>query len=371
MADIYLPSFPAIAHGLNTNIQNVQFSLSIYMFGFCISQLFYGPVSDGIGRRKPMLVGLSFCFIGSILCCISQNISTLLLGRFCQGLGAGATLTLGSAMMRDLFEGTTLAKYGSYGASVMAIVLATAPLLGGYFQEYLGWHATFAFLILYTLSTLLVFIFFIPETNQFLQTDNLQFKNIKQNLYTLVTSPIFIGFATCSLLTYGAILAWLTSGPVLLEKVIGLSPVQFGWVYAIAGLAFSAGAFTNSQLVTHLGIPRMIYIGLTGMLFSGLIMLGLKWLGFMNTAVIAGPAILLLFSCSMVFPNTSAGLFQPFPHIAGITSALFYSSRLLGGAVFSALIALMPNTTQTPMALAFITSAILSWVVFYLCQKAT
>jgi Bcr/CflA subfamily drug resistance transporter len=364
MADIYLPSFPAIALGLNTNIHSVEFSLTIYAFGYGLSQLIYGPLSDGIGRRKPMLAGLFLCTIGSMICLMAPDIKILLLGRLCQGLGAGATLTIGGAMMRDLFEGLTLSKYNSYSGIIFVVFLSISPLLGGYIQEHMGWRPIFAVMTICSLLVLSAFIFIIPETNKYIKPENLQYKIIKTHLRILMTSPIFIGYTSCSLLTYGAIFAWVTASSALLENVVGLSPVEYGWVYAASGAAFAMGAFANSKLVFRFGINLILQIGLIGMLMSGVIMLMLQLLGYINTAVIAWPVILLLFSASLVFPNTSAGLFQPFPHIAGIASALFYASRLLGGALFSGLIAWIPHTTQMPIAVAFIVSALLSWIIF-------
>src|SRR3990167_8473181 len=114
MSDVYLPSLPAIGIGLHAGSQAAQFSLSIYMFGFAISILVYGPLSDGIGRRKPLLVGLCLCLIGSIVCFSAQSIQIMIIGRLVQGLGAGATLSISQPILRDLFDGKTLAKYSSY-----------------------------------------------------------------------------------------------------------------------------------------------------------------------------------------------------------------------------------------------------------------
>lgn len=99
ISDIYLPLLPSIA---------------IYILGFAASQLFYGPLSDGIGRRRPLIAGLSFCLIGSIICFVASDINVLLLGGFIQGIGAGATLRLPSAILGDTFEAEKLAKYSSF-----------------------------------------------------------------------------------------------------------------------------------------------------------------------------------------------------------------------------------------------------------------
>jgi MFS family permease len=318
-----------------------------------------------------LIVGLSLCFLGSTICLFAPTIEVFWIGRLFQGLGAGSTMTIVTAIFRDLFDGNTLAKYISYSALVSVVFLTISPLLGGHIQLYFGWRPIFGILMLCSLIALLAYSFIVPETNKFQKTDNLHFVKIKSNFITLMTSPIFIGYAACSLLTYGAILSWLTSGPVLLEKVVGITPVQFGWVYALTGIAFAIGAFLNSRYVTKLGIHSMLQIGLFWMLIAGMIASLLAYLGFITTYAIVGPAVLLLFAVSLVFPNTSAGLFQPFPQIAGFVGALFYSLRMLGGALFSATLALLPNHNQLPMGIAIIVSAVLSWVIFSMTVKKT
>lgn len=364
MSDVYLPSLPAIGAGLHASSQAAQFSLSIYMFGFAISILIYGPLSDGIGRRRPLLVGLSLCLIGSIFCFSAQSIEMIIIGRLIQGLGAGATLSISQPILRDLFDGKTLAKYSSYSALIGVAFLIMAPLFGGYLQHYFGWRASFLFITIYTLVALLAIIFQVPETNKHMHPLNLTSPIIKKNILTIVTSSVFIGYCASSLLAYGALLAWLTAGPIVLQSTVGLSPVAFGWVYFLTGVGFATGAFVNAKCVGHFGINKMMLFGQFCIFISGVSMAGFALLGHVSILGIVPSAILLLFGASMVFPNTSAGVFQPFPEIAGIVSALFYSARMLSGSVFSGGVALMPDQNQLPMGLALIISAILAWVIF-------
>lgn len=365
MADIYLPSFPAMTQSLNASIQQIELTLTIFAFGYGISQLFYGPLSDAIGRKKPILLGLGLSVIGSAICWSAGNISILMLGRLCQALGAGAAVAIGGAVFRDLFSGSALSKYTSYSGIIFVIFLALAPVLGGYLQTYIGWRANFAFVTICACAAFCAFIF-VPETNRYQALKNLHFATIKKNFKTLIRSPLFIGYTICSLLAYGAILAWITTGPVLLQNMVGLTPIQYGWVYALTGFSFAVGAFANSLAVPHYGVNQMLRIGLWGMLIAGSIMLLFKLMGYLNTSVIVGPAILLSLASSLIFPNASAGLFEPFPEIAGITSALFYSSRLLGGALFSGIVVLLPHQTQAPMAIALMIGGIFSLLIFRL-----
>ena len=364
MSDMYLPSLPAIGEGLKASHHLIQLSLSVFMFGFAISLAIYGPLSDGIGRRIPLIIGLVLCLVGSIFCISAQSITGMIIGRLLQGLGAGATLSITQPILRDLFDGKTLAKYSSYSALIGVGFLTLAPLIGGYLQYYFGWRASFLFVLIYSLAALAAIIFLVPETNKHRHPLNLTSSVIKKNLKTVITSPTFIGYCVCSLLAYGALLAWLTSGPIVLQSVIGLSPVSFGWVYVLTGIGFAMGAVLNAKCVNTFGINKMMVVGLLCVFLSGIGMSVCAWMGVISSLGIIPWAVMLLFGVSMVFPNTSAGVFQPFPEIAGITSAIFYSTRVLSGSIFSFLVAVMPSKSQLPMGLVFIFCSLLALIIF-------
>lgn len=364
-SDLYLPSLPAIAENLGASFKAVKLTITAFMIGFAIAPLIYGPLSDGIGRHKPLLFGLSLCLLGTIICFSAQSIEILLIGRLCQGLGAGAGSSLFRSILRDLWSGAKLAKYGSYSALVGILGLAFAPLLGGYFQHYFGWRSNFIFLAVITFMALLCVIFIVPETNRYLHKDHLTAKKIKNNFFTLVSSPVFMSYSSINFLTYGAILAWLTSGPILLQKVLLLSPVDFGWIYAIVGIAFALGALLNSLFVVRFGTEFMLQFGMFCMLIAGCLLLGFKLLGYINVFVIVLPVMLLLFSVPIVFNNSFAGAFHPFPQIAGMVGALFGTMTTLGGAVTSSLLAFAPDKNQLPMAIVIVGCAVLSWGIYY------
>ncbi|MBB72546.1 MAG: Bcr/CflA family drug resistance efflux transporter [Legionellales bacterium] len=368
-SDLYLPSLPAIAEGLHVEINAAQFSITIYMLGFGVSQLFYGPLSDGLGRRIPLLIGLALSVVGSIMCMLAPNIEILIAGRLIQGLGTGAGAALARPMVVDLFSGKELARYASYFAVVGTTLLAFAPTIGGYLQHFIGWRACFAFLLIYGSYLLYRVIFKVPETNEHRHPDNLQTKTIAQNFWILLKSPVFMRHSICSCVAYGALLSWLTSGPVVLQEVVGLTPVQFGWLTVVTGIAFMSGALLNSRIVDRIGIQPMLQIGLFLMLLAGLLMLGLFLAGFINAYVIVGPVVVMFLGASMVFPNTFAGGFPAFAHIAGITGALFGAMRMLGGALASGLIASVQETNQLPLAIAIIICTSLAWVAYLLLRQ--
>ena len=365
-SDLYLPSLPNMAKSLSVDTNWIQFTIAIYMAGFSLSQLVYGPWSDAIGRRCPLLIGLSINLIGGLICWLSPNIYLLFLGRFIQGLGVGAGYSLARPILRDLFEKELLAVYNSYLAVATVVILTTAPILGGYIQQYAGWRYNFLFLSLYGFLILYLVYLKTPETSKFHHKDNLKIKIILMNTRILLKSPVFLRFSLCPLLTYAGILAWLTEAPIVLQEKVGLNPVQFGWIYIFSGIGFAMGGFLNMKFVTRFGIDRMMNLGFLSQLGAGLLMLCFYLLGYINTEVIVVPILLFMMGSSLVFPNSSAGALTPFPRIAGTAGALFGFMQTLGGAASSSVVALVHEKSQLPIAMVFIVTTLFSIMIFFI-----
>ena len=164
-SDLYLPSLPDIAVSLNTNSHLSQATVFFYMIGYSVSYLVFGPLSDAIGRRHPLIFGLTLCLIGTILCLTANSIWQLMIGRCIQGFGAGSGVVIASAIVRDLFEGSNLAKIYSYLGVSNIIMIANAPLLGGYLQHLFGWRSNFIFLLFWALFAFLVSVFVLSGRN--------------------------------------------------------------------------------------------------------------------------------------------------------------------------------------------------------------
>lgn len=363
--DIYAPSLTAIAHIMHAPIEQAQFSLTVFMVGLALSQLIYGPISEGVGRRIPLIAGLLIFIGGSVVCMLAPRIELLVLGRLVQGLGAGACSSLWRSVFRDVYQGDDLAKYGAWLSVIITFFIPAVPVLGGYFQQYIGWQASFGFLIVYSLTTFGLIVCTFKETSQHHHPERLKSKFILQAFKQLLTSRIFMGYTISVFFCYGAFFSWFAVGPVLLIKTIGLKPVEFGWIsFVIGSGAMALAGAINGRVVKRFGGKCMLRFGWAVMFFSGCLMLLGEGLFGVNLYTIILPVFLFYFGVTFIWPNAFAGAFTPFGTIAGYAGSLYSFMQLGGGAIIGSFTAYLPANSSLPLAVVFIVSPILAWLSY-------
>jgi len=364
-SDIYTPSIPSIAHSLKTSISLVQFSLAIYMIGVSIGQLVTGPISEGFGRRRPLIIGLLLMFIGGVVCVCTYSVNVLLLGRAIQGLGGGIISALWRSIFRDQFQGEEMAKYVSYLTIIVVFIIPSAPLIGGYLEYHLSWRANFTFLIIYAFIALfLVYVKFI-ETSKHHKKHRLRKRFIIHAFKYILSKREFMGYSICTFLSYGGFFSWFTIGPVLVIDTLKYSAVAFGWITFVTGaVAIGAAGFLNAKLVSRFGIPTLLMFGWWSMLAAGISMFILKWLMPINLWIIIIPAFVFYFGSAFIWPNVFVAAFNEVGKIAGYASSLYGLMQIGGGAAFSTLASFLPTNTQLPLSLLFIVSPLSAYLVF-------
>ncbi len=162
--DMYLPSLPAIATALGTDVARAQLTLSGYLVGFAAGQIFYGPVSDKIGRKPTVLAGLALYCLASAACALAQSVEMLIAARVVQALGAAGPIVLGRAIVRDLYEGPRAGRELSRMGMIMGLVPAIAPIIGGILEPLFGWRSNFWAVLGGAAALALAVILFLPET---------------------------------------------------------------------------------------------------------------------------------------------------------------------------------------------------------------
>lgn len=360
-ADIYSPCLPAIASDFNVSINLVQWSMAIFLFGVAFTQLIYGPISEGIGRKKPMVFGLAVMLIGSAICVFTKNINALIIGRLIQGCGAGACAALWRPVFRDIYKGEELAQYGSYATIFIMFIIPAAPAIGGFLEQYIHWQATFVFMLVYGFVALIAMMVWFKETNPYHHVNKIKLSNILKTYAALIKHPIFMGTALSIFLSYGAFFGWFIVGPVLLIDRIGIEPATFGLItFFGGGAAYALAGWINGKLVIKYGMHNMLRFGFYMMIASGLLMLALYFIWGMNAYVVIIPALLFYFGSTFIWPNAFAIAFSPFGKIAGFVGALYGFMQLSGGGVIGSLLAFLPDEDQLPLSLVMVTASCLA-----------
>lgn len=363
--DQYVPSLPAITKLFHSNEATLQLTLSFFMLGLSISHVFYGPLSDRIGRKPPLLSGVGLSIIGSVFCFMAPSTTVLIFGRFLQGFGIGCCNSVGRSLVRDLFTDRLLAKIGSYVGVVSIFIMAASPTLGGYIQEHAGWRANFLFLIIFGIIVWIMAVCILPETNKHLNPDATRLKVMGTNYCTLLRNKVFLGYTLCACFACAGLVAYLTIAPFLFQNILGLSPLEFGQLtFFIAGAICFSG-IVNSLLVMRKGISFMVLTGVVFMIIGGLSMLLFSLTGISHVFGIMIPVALFSVGAGFTFINAFAGAFHPFPQMAGTVGALYASLQDLSSALTSAIIAAFKDFGQFSLAIILLLFGISSLAAWY------
>jgi len=369
MANLYLPSLPSIQVALRTSVQTVQFSMAIFMLGLSVTQLFYGPLSDAYGRRRLIATGLPMIIAGTLLVIVSQSGEILLLGRLLQGFGCGAGAAITRAIARDVYRDNELSKFMSYIALGAIPLVTMAPFIGGVVEATLGWRYNFVLLMAYSLI-LLVMLLFYKETNQYIDKSHISTHYLRKNIGALFQDKGFLRYIVVNIISFGAVLAWLTDGPFIVQTELGFGPVVFGTISLWLGVCFAIGVVINSRVVYVLGADRMINIGLKLMGLSAILLI-VAHNRFVSLSLFLCVLTLFVGGVSLVFPNSNAECLRPFKTTAGLVGSFMGASQVMSGAIFSAVMACITEKSVLALGLVVLAATLLGQFAFSFWKRST
>jgi DHA1 family bicyclomycin/chloramphenicol resistance-like MFS transporter len=320
--DLYLPSLPAIGAAFGADTATVQLTLSVFLAGFAVSQLIYGPLSDRFGRRPMILGGIVLYFLASLACAYAPSIEVLILARFGQALGACVGPVLGRAAVRDIYGRERAARMLSYMGMVMALAPAVGPILGGIVEVHFGWRANFLALAAFGLTMLVATLVILPETNQWKSRDATRPGRLVANYLGLLRHRSYIGYVLVVACAYSGIFSFISGSSFVLIGLLGLSPDVYGFCFAAIVVGYMVGAFLSGRFTVALGLERMVQLGTTVQVLGGLAGVALYAAGIVTVSSIVGPVVVFMIGTGLAMPNAQAGAIGPFPRMAGSASAL-------------------------------------------------
>jgi DHA1 family bicyclomycin/chloramphenicol resistance-like MFS transporter len=338
--DMSLPALTAMGAALGVAPERAGLMMSLFMLGFAIAPLFYGPVSDRVGRKPVILFACTLFAIGGVGCALARSLPALLAWRIVQGAGAGASMTIALAIIRDLFEGQAARTRLSYVAIATMVVPMIAPTAGATLLALGGWRAIHAVLAGIGLLLLLLIWIGFAESGQVDPASRLTPSVIARNYLRVLTHPICLGYILINAAGFGALFAYVSGSSLFFINVVGLRPGQYGLIFAATSFGIMTGAFFNGRLSGR-GVapfyPMTIGLVLAAVTATALLMMTLA--GWMPLASVIPLLVLCNFAFGLIAPNAMQGAMQPLPRIAGAAGAATGFIQMMTGAVVSGLVA--------------------------------
>lgn len=350
--DIYVPSLPAVGHYFHADKSLVQLTITSYMVGLGLMQLFAGAISDSFGRKKPMLMAMLVYMVTTIGIVLISNIHQLLLLRFIQGMMIGILMVPVRSVIPDLFAGRDLYKMITYMTIAWSIGPIVAPAIGGYLQQHFGWQANFYFLVLYSTVSFGLLALLLPETS--MHRHPFQIAPIFKRYQAMLTHRDFMTGILINGTLYSMIILFAVLGPFLIQDTLHYSAIQFGRVALLIGLAWLLGGLTN-RLMINVALVTKEKICFWSMLVVSGVMLLIAFLLPLNIYNIIIPSMLLMWLGGIVFPNYFARAIALFPTATGSANALFSAFVFLITGASSGLATFLKSTNQISWSLACLT----------------
>lgn len=347
--DLYLPSLPTLVTVFGTDVATVQLTLSVFLVGFAVSQLVYGPLSDRFGRRPALLGGVAIYLAASVACALADDIGELIAGRFFQALGACCGPVVGRAVVRDLFGRDHAATVLAYMTMAMSLAPAVGPILGGVLTEWLGWRANFALLATFGAVVLAATWAGLPESNTRRDDEALRPGRLLSNYLLLLRDRTYAGYVLIVAGTYSGIFAFISGSSFVLIDRLHLSPAVYGASFGTVVLGYMLGSFLAGRLSGRHGGWRMIRAGTALSAAGGLLGAALAAAGVLHLAAVAVPMFLFMVGAGLTLPNAMAGAIGPYPLMAGLASSLLGFMQMAGAALVGLAVGHLHSGTALPM----------------------
>lgn len=368
--DAMLPALGIIGHEFKLlNSNDAQLIISALFVGLSVGQIFYGPLSDSIGRRRAIFLGLLIFVMGSLICIFSKTMALMLIGRVLQGFGASGSRIITMALVRDKFSGNAMARIMSFVMTVFIIVPAIAPAIGQIILQAFDWRTVFASQLLLGLVAVFWFWLRMEETlpierrkkfsmHQFYKAAKITFGNKNTVMYALSSGFVFAAF-----------MGYLNSAQQVYQEYFNLGerlPLFFG----ILSISLGSASLLNSQLVLKYGMRKLVFIAaffftLLSLNYFIVIVFFSDWI---NLTSFMLTMIIVFFCAGILFGNLSSLALEPMGEIAGSASAIIGTVQSIISVSLGLIIGQMYNGTLTPLIFGFASMGLLTFLSLMLTK---
>ena len=367
--DMYLPAFSQIAHDLGTTPAKISLSVSGYFIGLALGQLFYGPLLDRFGRKRPIYAGMSLFVVASLGCLAARSPGLFIAFRLLQAVG-GCVASVGAlAMVRDFFPVEETAKIISLLVLVLSVSPLFAPTVGSFFATSVGWPWIFVILAGFALGVMAVIAIFLPEGHTPDRDISLHPGAILKEYLKVIEHPRFYTYAIGGAFSFAGLFVYVAGAPIIFIGTFHLGPRSFGLIFAGLACSFIGGSQFNIWLSRRHQDQRIFRIALIGQNIIALVILLGTVLGWYGLAANIVLLLLYLPFCGVAFPNAAAIALAPFSKNVGSASALLGFLQMGIGALASTGVGLLNSSSSLPIFAVMAATAVIGLGILVLNQK--
>lgn len=349
--DIYTPSMPAMANELQVDDISIKFTITAYLIAMGIAQLFAGPVSDALGRKKLMFSAVFAYFLSTLVIVLSHSVESIIGARFIQGFCSAFLIVPGRAILNDCFSGEELKKRFNTMTISFALAPIMAPFIGGYCQHFWGWRASFMFLLAYSAILCVIITCFYQES--LVDKKTFKFKQIRENYLVLLSDKRFLhaSLFLSILFGYNSMITVLSS--FIFQDHLGVSALLFGYIALTFGVGWFAGNLMNRFMFDVSVTKRVSFtLGCQGIFI--LLLLVTALFGVYHFYLCLVCFFMLVFATALSFPLFVAEALSLFPALAGSSNACLFAMTWLAFSVYSMIAALISVDSLIPLGSIFL-----------------
>ncbi|WP_183096462.1 multidrug effflux MFS transporter [Gibbsiella quercinecans] len=356
--DMYLPAFAAIGDELNADAGSMQGTLSVFLVGLALGQLFYGPLADRFGRRRPLIVGVVLFIAATVYAAVAQDITSFMTGRFFQGLGGAAGLVIPRAIVADMCDGHQSARIFSLLIQIMMIAPVAAPLAGGVLLSISGWHLTFYVLAAIGVFSLLAVLRFVPET---LSKENQSKGGLAHALSgygQLFRQPAFMGWTLSGSFAIAGLFAYIGASSFIYTTLFGLSPAVYSFVFAVNAAGMILTGYVNALLLRYRTARQVLSVGLVLHIVVLAVLVGTVLSGVSDVYMTGVLIFISVSALSLILGNVTALIMASNTGSHGSSSSLFGVLQYVLAGVAGGVMGMAGNGTLLPPVLIMLFCAL-------------
>lgn len=362
--DALLPALDIIGITIGTRqVADNQLLITMIFLGLGIGPLIFGPISDSIGRKPVVYMGLLLFIIASFICVFARSIEMMVLGRILQGIGLSAPRTIAIAMIRDIYSGDYMARIMSFITVVFLLVPIIAPALGKFVLDHYDWQAIFYVQVLF--SILISFWFWKRQAETLEISNRIKFTSsiFVDGLKELIRYKTTIGYTFISGFIVGSFMVYLSTSQQIFEQQYQLKE-EFPYIFGLLAISIGSAIFLNGTLVLKYGMEKLVTTSLLAFFAISLLYIVL----FYNSSNPSIGVLLLFFgmqffAIGFLFGNLRALAMQPIGHIAGIGAAITGFISTIMAVPISTYIGRFVLGTTLPLFIGFLVCALLSIII--------